>query len=753
MFLDREEQRNIILNSLSNNKSVFIYAESGIGKSALCDEVLKDNPHTVVVKRRNSRGLFDEGDIILRMCQEINNKADALKINTFREYVKKYKIPTSFMAFLSAIDSLQIGVNLSPTVVLTLPFIFIAKCLIKFFVPRKVRDRWRKPNGDKVNLLQCKKYLNYALDKNKDLIFDINNIQEIDKTSFDYILDLIKRLGIRFLLQFTGEHSYVESFYRNNLIEINDRLCPLPLPFLPEEETQKLIDIYYDSESDKDLLLSEFLRNGNLNPIVKINMNKKVYSFSPHENAVISLLKIFNGKIRKTRLFKHMKNITDLNRRELNNILYKLEDIQIIFRESGYFTMGIIECEDSLTAKATVFRELRNNFRKHTSNLKLLQLLIPSFLEFDPQGLLEYLPQVRQIMLYIADQGTALRFIEQFKSVLTRNNTLNKQANLFIIDIYYSLAMYKEAYEYLLGTETADSVYAIYKAMLLNRLDFHKESNKVISSMLNQMEVHETIIALNIQLINYASLRNRDLMLKTYNEILAIKDVSKYPEYQFTLRNCHLVLKRSEAEKNIKECIKYYKSHGDTINVNQAQISLAMLYILDKKDKTAKKILTAINKRVNSQAMELSVSLNNLATIYMTQEKYIDAEKYLQDAEQMCLDLFSELSIFGNILTVKTQMRDVQIGKSYVEKILNLIDDEPDKKLKSCLYDEIAHYYSMTNDIDTATLYAELSQKMLDEISTNHVITNTAVQTSLGFIINQLAFWHFDLFPLLECSR
>lgn len=752
MFLDRTTQRNFINNNLTKHKSIFIYAESGVGKSALCEEILKDNSNSVIIKRRNSRDLFDEGDIILRMCQEINNKADILHIKTYRQYVKRYKIPTSLMECLSAIDSLQINVNLSPAVFLTLPIILLAKGFIKLFVPIRIRERWRKPNGGKVNLLQCKKYLNYVLEKNKDLIFDINNLQAIDKTSFDYILDLIKRCGIRFLLQFTGDKNAGENFYQNNLSEVTDQLCPLHLPFLPEEETRKLINIYDNTEIDKDELLSEFLRTGNLNPIVKINMKTRVFSFTSHESAVICFLKIFNGKMRKRRLYKHMKRITSLNRKAVKNIILKLEDRQIIFRESGYYTMGIIDFQENFTAKATAFLELRSYFRKHTSNLKLLQALIPSFLEYDPQGLLGYLPQIRQIMLYIANQKTAISFIIQLKAVLNRNNALNEHANLFIIDLYYSLAMYQEAYEYLLETETHKNIYSLYKAMLLNRLDFHEQSNEVLQSM-DKLTGRERVIALNIQLINYASLRISSKIIETYKEILTIENVKKYSEFQFTLRNSHLALKRPEAIKCIKKCIRYFKHHNDSVNVNQAQISLAILYILNKKDIKAKRMLETINKRVQSQAMELSVSMNNLATIYMTQKKYIDAEQCLQDAEQMSLDLFSTLSIYGNLLTVKTQMRDVDAGKEYVEKILNLIVKEPDKKLKSCLYDEISQYFTMINDVANATQYLALSEKMLHEISPDGSATNTAVRTNHGFIINQLAFWHFDLFPLLEYSQ
>lgn len=753
MFLDRDIQRSIIQNSLSNHKSVFIYAESGIGKSALCEEVLKNNPNTIVLKRRSSRDLFDEGDIIIRMCQEINKRADILHIKTFRQYSKKYRFSASFIEFLSTIDSLQISVNLSPIVIISLPIILTTKWLIKLFIPKNVRDSWRKPDGGKVNLLQCKKYLYYVLGKNKDLIFDINNIQAIDKTSFDFIIELMKKFGIRFLLQFTGDVGAGERFYHNDFSDVNELLCPLPLPFLPEEETRKLIDVYNNSEVNKDQLLSEFLRTGNLNPIVKINMKKNTYYFTSHENAIIWFLKIFNGKVRKRVLFKHMKKMTDLNEKALNNIMQKLQDEQIIFREAGFYVMRHIEFEANITTKATVFKELCSYLKKHPSNLKLLQDLIPYFLEFNPRGLLEYLPQIRQIMLYVADQRTALDLIEQIKCELIRARALSEQVNLFIIDLYYSLAMYQQAYDYLIETDTSNTTYTLYKAMLLNRLDLHDESIEVIQSSISTMSDRERVIAFNIQLINYASLRNRKKMREYYNKILEVKDVAKYPEFQFALRNSHLVLARPKAIQCIKKCISYFKSHNDSVNVNQAQISLAMLYILDKKNEKAKKMLKRINKCVHSQAMELSVSLNNLATIYMTQGKYIDAEKHLQDAEQISLDLFSTLSIYGNMLTVKTQTNDIEGGNIYVNKILNLLLQEPDKKLKSCLYDEIFHYYIMANDIPKAKQYELLSKKMLDEISTDVRTTNTAVRTTLGFIINQLAFWHFDLFPLLECFQ
>ena len=749
MFLDRKDVTELIRTKLTESKSVFLFSPIGIGKTALCAEVLKPMDSTVIIKHRNCENLFNDGDIIIQLYEELNRNANLLKINSYKEFSKSLWVKNTFFTVISSIDNFSLDVDITPILHLGIPIIYLLKGVIRLFIPRRVRDSWAELKNNKTNLVRYKKYINHVFNERKDLIVNINNLQTIDKISFDYIVEAIQKYHIRFLLEYTEDQIEGISYYENNFTGLLHQIFPLHLENLPILEAKQLLEKYCP-ENKRQQAYEQFLKTGNLYPIVTNEIAEAEINLNVHEKTLIYITVQHNNSIKSEVLRVFFSTITGLGKRESKRIINQLIDKKILFKENKELHVIDFYFKINQTIKMSIFIKLKELFKKDYYNKSLLQILLPLYIEFDIDGLIDFMPQIRTWVLQIAEKQKAENLLTQITNKIDDNVQDRESLILFIIDIYYSMTLFKEAYDVLLKFKKPNIKFYIYEAMLLNRMDLHEKSNKVIRAINKNLSKQEEIILLNIEMINYASLRQSNKIIDSYNKMLSIKGANQYYEYNYTLRNSHLAVDRPKAIENLRKCIKNFHRNNDPKNESRALISLSILLILNGDLKKAEDMLVKANELSSKHAYELSVSYNNLATIYMEREQYIEAEKYLLDAAALSFDLFDKLSILGNLLTVKTQTQDIEEGKEIAKSIIEIIDLEPDKKLKSCLYNELSEFFRQANDVANFKKYYELSVLMLEEISTDRKTTNQAVTSHNGFIINQLAFWHFDLFQIIK---
>ena len=745
MFLDRIEPKQQILNKLSQYKSVFLYSKTGVGKSALCSKIIENDSLYVKINHRNCYKLFEDGDIILKIKDEISNNSNEFGVKTYKDFSRSQKLLYSFSSFVSYIDDFNIGIQVAPIVNFMIPVIRLLKGLFKIIIPEKTRERWKEYENGKLNIIKSKNYLNYVFQNNRNIIININNIQTIDKLSFDFIIETSQKFNIRFLLEYTENDISGYSYYTNNFTEVINKFYPLKLENLPKAEVYELIKEFLPDKNPVPIY-NEFLKTGDLSNIVKIEQKNNEISLNNHENQMLYLISLFNSRgVTKKLLFRYFRAINGLNNKMSNNILEELFSKKLIFKQKSKIHITEFNFNPTKTIMMSAFVKLKQFITPSYESDELIEALLPSYIEYDINNLIPLLPRIRNKLLVLGNKDTTIKILKKIEDKLQELKGIDETLILYVVDMYYSMALFKEAYEFLKKFNKHNIKFYIYEAMLLNRLDKHIESNIIIESIIDMATDRERIILLNIKMINYASLRNKKEIQKAYNEIQKIDSCKKQFEYNFSLRNSHLAINRDSAIKNIIKCISRFKRAKDYVNISRSLISLSILNILDNKLKVSKKLLIKAIRLVKNQPYELSVAYNNFATILLQEEMYSEAEKYLIDAKQMCLELFDKLSILGNLLTIETQVEDFDKGNEYINEILKEINNEPDKKLKSCLYDEIAKFYQTFNNNDMAKMYSNKSNELLLEINSS----NNAVTTEKGYIINQLAFWHFDLYQII----
>lgn len=273
-FVNRYKILSFFSKHIENNlgKAVsIIYSRKGIGKSRLCKEILKDIKTTstkVKVSINCSKVDFSQdGFYIKQIAKEINKNSltiSSISIEKFLQIDSEndhneliYKIANDYMEKSSVLKNVKDVIS-------------------KFFSIGNF-------NSDKIfdsnvaeSIKLSYKYIEYC-SKNNYFVINIENIQNIDITSLNFLVKLASKIeNIYLLLEYTisnNKNSLSLDELQNSLIEVTDlKIETKELEQLNENELIKLL------ESNNDLL-RQYIKtsytkwDGNLRPFVNLHYN------------------------------------------------------------------------------------------------------------------------------------------------------------------------------------------------------------------------------------------------------------------------------------------------------------------------------------------------------------------------------------------------------------------------------------------------------------------------------------------------
>lgn len=294
--------RYIILNFFSKDISSnlystvsIIYSKSGVGKSRLCEEILKDISDTkakvkVKVNISKSNSLQD-GFYIKQLAKEINKNSSVMNSISFEEFLKidsekdvdglLYKVANDY------IEKSPLMKNAKDVV--SKIFSFGSFESDKFF-DSNISD----------TIKTAYDYIEYSC-KNNYFIINVENIQNIDITSLEHLSKLIQTTDkIYLLLEYTISNNTSLSItdIKNSFGQkVNLNFHIKELDYLSENELVKLL------ESNNELLKQYVKRSytqwdGNLRPFVSLHYklpdsDEEIKNFISNSNNTINNL-VFN---------------------------------------------------------------------------------------------------------------------------------------------------------------------------------------------------------------------------------------------------------------------------------------------------------------------------------------------------------------------------------------------------------------------------------------------------------------------------
>ena len=101
--------------------------------------MIQNNANIIKVEHRNKIELFDEGDIVVKLYEELDRRAEEFQIDSYDSFLKRHKLKDSLTAALYYIDDFKfkLVVPYNKLVLIATPVILVLKWLLKLFVNRK----------------------------------------------------------------------------------------------------------------------------------------------------------------------------------------------------------------------------------------------------------------------------------------------------------------------------------------------------------------------------------------------------------------------------------------------------------------------------------------------------------------------------------------------------------------------------------------------------------------------------------------
>lgn len=801
-FINRFKIINLLKNDIhinSNKKIFFLSADSGVGKSRLCEEVLKDL----------------EDDIFKIKLSISNSKAystqDGYYIRELAKVIsKKVKNEFSFENFLlNSVEKEDLNKFL----------LRVAEdYLLKNSIYKNAKDIVEKVfqkgsfEEDKIfntnlseSIKYCLKYIKYCIQK-EYFVINIENIQNIDITSINCLNEVLKETNrIYLLLEFTMNASSTWE----NISELNKAICGDVKVIVEHEELEPLSlnDLLKILDSDRKAL-KEYVSsaykvwNGNLRPLVDIHSKLSKNEVSKVENYLQNAKYDINeyvlndlDNIKGSKLFLlqlisthadpvdfHLLNKTYYHKKEyqyneLNLDLSELKKRRFINEHNSLYFVNDDTIHSSLQ-KYNFFKSEKINAM--VCWLRLYENLYKENNSFISRS--EILYYILDFSIKLNKEDSLLKIIDEL-FFLFKNSThawvdtwVNKILNLLrnlnhkniknailirLSEIMQNLGFSNWAYVIINEISTQATEILIRKAILLEDLSNPNKSLEILNNI-DSKNIKEDFLLYKkaVEIACYRSMNNYQKAKEIFYEVTKKSYSSK--EFAFVLRQAGFILEEKESIPYLEESISIFRKNNLLIQETHSIIALAFVYIKLKEYDKAEKELFNAKDLIKDNFIEKYIILNNLATvnIYKKQKLNETLESLTEVLPTVQLP-FDRLTIRINMLLIFALLKkDYEIIKNQFNIIHKLcLKNEPaDKEIRRRAYFNMVIISSNYKDEESFNFY----KNEFKNIKINKSLNNMTNQINLFsfekeqpisydyFIANNLAHWMIEFDNILD---
>lgn len=802
-FINRFKIISLLKNDINQNngkKIFFISSNSGVGKSRLCKEILKDiesNIFKIKLSISNSKAYSSQdGYYIKELAKAIN---------------KEVQNELSFENFL--INSVE------------------KEDLDKFFL--KVADDYLSKNSvyknikevfekvfqkgsfqvDKIfntnlsdSIKYAMKYVKHCIQK-QYFVINIENIQNIDISSINCLNKILREINkVYFLLEFTEN---IPSTW-DNIYELNSTICnEIENIKMEQEELEPLSlnDLFKILHSDRKAL-NEYVSNsyknwnGNLRPIVDINFKlsknetskvekylqnteyginhyilndltnikgSKLFllqSISTHADPVDFYL--LNKTYYSKEEFKFYELSLDLielkERRYINeyNSLYSINDDSI---HSSLQEVVIFQNEkiDAMLCWLRLYESLYKENNSFISKSQILYYILDFSIKLNKEDSL--LKIIDELFFLFKNSTHAWVDIWVSKILNLLENVEHKNIqNIILIrlsEIMQNLGFSNWSYIIVNKISTLSKEILIRKAILLEDLSNAKESLEILNNI-DSEEIDENLFLYKkaVEIACYRSMNDYKKAKKIFFEVYDKNYVSK--ELAFILRQAGFILKEKESIPYIEKSISIFKEHNLLIQETHSIIALAFVYIKLKEYDKAEKELFNAKDLIKDNFIEKYIILNNLAAINIyKKQKLNETLESLMEVLPTIQLAFDRLTVRINILLLLAlQKKEYSVIKTQFDIIHKLcLNNEPsDKEIRRRAYFNMVIISSNYQDEESFNFYKnkfmdikinESQNDMNEKIKSFSFEKNFPINYD-HLIANNLAHWMIEFDSILH---
>ena len=802
-FVNRVKERGQLHSILQMrdpiNRVIYVYGKSGIGKTALVNNVLGQisNEHIYNV-RINHSSEYADGYFYRELAKSISiKKVKDLNLTAFVTELKS--IVANKQAIRKGVDSLKSSiVDMAPGIAIKfINALFDASSEISSFDENKILNSYDIGAFSLIN-----EYVQYIFNHESNIVH-FENIQDIDYVSLKALIELVKQPNnSTFIFEYTsnlnGHYSLAELI--DNIVITGAKVITMPIGPLSHNDIVKIIDQFPNAQKsvitgnlmiDPENLrtLIDYLYMVMYNPysiegpqqhdFTKMSLNH----LSTNERFILAM--IFNhiepvphSIFDEATLLYHNYNHTIYCGELLKSSLQSLIDKGFIYEDPhrgfvithDYISTSIINSSmwDHLHLITQQFwysyysnSQQISSVSKSTSLCK--QLFYAACLK-KYAIVLHLLDSLYYEATKMISPDNLLETITVLKKSLPKNSSVLDKIDMWLITLHCSLSNYKQAYDIICSSNCSGPKYTLMKIIVLEELGYKQDALTICEEEIKSTQdkscgyfiaLRSTRIMLNYILGNY------NKVVTEYQDCLNNSSYTSQVEYGYVLRNAELVYSDSCYEASLApiwDSVLHFKDKGATKMEAYSRLTFGVQSALAGRLKKAEKQFEIAQRLLRDDVTERHSIFNNIAVVRMFQSLYDEETKWalLQALLTVKEGYFDYTAIHVNLLALLDWRNEDDDALQIIPKLIEAIETRTyyNVEIVASAYYNIAQFYKKIGNIN---LYSEYISKTIEFISDDDLLWqyrlygnplphnhNNRIDASVNRALSFISNWHID---------
>ena len=650
VIFNREREKEELSLIIEENEYIFVYGESGVGKSVLINTILRekyDDFLSFSFKEAENDEFFNFINIIYEI---LNNKYNIKEIEAISKNFGMIKLK-KIIEGNEIVKKLKKSFGINQKILLNEKYSEFFINFWKLLEKKGVNVIWLS-NIEFVKKEEKEfiKGLLFAKENNIKIIFEKGNLidNDIDKVLKDIISK--RKIGEYHLLPFDKDHTRgFCKFLKKNFVEkIYDFSNGIPLKIEFEDSIKRIVDKKYNENEEKFLALLviffEFIDDWSY--IIRILTKLGIENTKLDEK--FDFLESYNNKIK----IKHYYIYNLLKNKLAFQIIMLTEQLEFMKKNRKKTYFQILAKFNPNKLLEDEIEEFIDLLAEEIENFNILEL--KKFISFNIDSennsiVFEILRLIKlQINIYFFDESEVefstfsndlinliafiikLQFLyhqDKFKEVifLIENEFRNyfstistKVDEIFLDYINTTLTALKGASLLAIGNYTEAKNLLINAINILENKNIYKNLNDYLLNLLPAIEFENALR--NEKFVNFNKIKNIYIKLKRKHNILALK----LYDYQYINSNKEVV------EYQLKELINEFENIG-SVEKSYTLNNLLAFYIVTNNLKKAQEIIDTIEYKYFERYDKISL-YNNAIIYFILKENYSKAKEYSEKA-------------------------------------------------------------------------------------------------------------------------
>jgi len=764
IIVDRAQEQVLLEKEILSPEAdlTIIYAESGVGKSALTARVGRAIQNkkviTATTRPENEGSQITEGAFLTNIFNAIvrimQNEKKTYPKCTLEYYLTHNKnVITKKRAIEKIFENVQeneffksLGWSLSK-------YVFARLFRLYEYDPVAILSL-----RDRDSMLIASDYIKYVLNKIPILLV-VDNMQNVDGYSLQLMIDwiLLSQSSSYYLLEFTvnsrGQTDALSKLV-HKLQDYTLRVKLISLPYLRIEDALHAVELAQPALMSKDAFPSaakEFYQtksNGSMRKLLDFSLQyqeerlsfddydptfERICALNSNSQYILGIVILHGGQIADSHLRDIVEYSIDPIVLDLEDTLETLLDSTLLEQTQDGYQITHAQIGDAWNQHACELRKFEllarrnciiyyenilNSFVSSTERKEdALLFLIEAYAVFSVEKLGSLINQLDCIIFDRLQPERAWKYILLFLQKICGQEADYVDPIKRMVRFCFDHNLYKNCLFVLerlasVPGQLEQDFHNIYKINCMEYLECHTAAAVYCENCLKNSQNDKSRYYYLLLLMGcYRSLNRRDDYLACVDQIFQIPDYDSFLEYGYFLRLSEIYLSRQDALPKLSESVRFFQERGMLVQEIKSGITYAFLMAVAGDLRQAYQELNRYEEMAAQMHLFGNVFELNKASILLLQGFYgQEVAELLKKAELSTNGLFDRLLILTMQLINYIESRKPEVARTLLPRITALLERETDRHLIALVAYDLYRYYTQEGEHTQARKYHEIAQ-------------------------------------------